>query len=81
VRGLRVPAGDGHPYTTNNTKLLKPMHKKVEIEIDNETLTKLDKLAAQTGETREDLVAKRIREEVHKLLTATHENALESANA
>jgi hypothetical protein len=59
-----------HP--TPNNKQLKPMYKQVELEINHETIAKLDKLAAEQGLTRDELLNNSLQEEL---------NAIESANA
>jgi predicted transcriptional regulator len=43
------------------------MYKEVELEIDNETLTKLDKLAAQQAKTRDELVNESLKAELDAL--------------
>jgi len=43
------------------------MYKEVELKIDNETLTKLDKLAAQQGQTRDELVNESLKAELDAL--------------
>jgi hypothetical protein len=48
------------------------MYKQVELEVNHETLAKLDKLAAEQGLTRDELLNNSLQEEL---------NAIESANA
>jgi hypothetical protein len=43
------------------------MYKEVELEIDNETLTKLDKLAAEQGMTRDELINRSLKAELDAL--------------
>lgn len=48
------------------------MYKEVKLEIDHETLIKLDKLAAEQGQTRDELINDSLKAEL---------DALEPANA
>lgn len=43
------------------------MHKLVDIEIDHETLIKLNKLAAEQGTTRDALITESLKEELDAL--------------
>lgn len=43
------------------------MYKEVELEIDNETLIKLDKLAAEEGVTRDELINQNLKAELDAL--------------
>jgi predicted HicB family RNase H-like nuclease len=50
-----------------NTKQPRPMHKKVPLEIDHETMTKLNKLAAEQGITISELINESLQEELDAL--------------
>jgi len=43
------------------------MHKQVDVEIDNETIVKLEKLAVQQGKTRDELINQSLKAELDAL--------------
>jgi hypothetical protein len=60
------------PTPAHNNQKPRPMHKEIQIEINHETLTKLNKLADERGTTIDELINESLQDEL---------NALEPVNA